>query len=154
MANRNLGEEMNVLVLAILDQLDEAGAKRLNNKIIQMAGMTPVLKPAVWRYPILDGVGGTGETTVQPFVYAQPLAESISMSLPGISVTDTWHEHHGFFLILCSCRPFNAKRLVVDLMGLGWNVVDAKLSHVDLIPQQKEKKKAWWKKWFRREGKQ
>jgi hypothetical protein len=152
MTKRNLGEEMNVLVMAILDRLDEASAKRLHNLVIQMAGMTPVLKPAVWRYPILGDVGGTGETTVQPFVFAQPLAESISMSLPGVSVTDTWHEHNGFFLILCSCRPFDAKRLVTDLKEMGWKVIEAKLCHVDLIPKVKKKKKSWWARlWERRQ---
>lgn len=145
MTDRKLGEEMYVLVMAVLNRLDEEGAKLLNNYVIEKSGMTPVLRPAVWRYPILGGIGGTGETVAQPFIYAQPLAESISMSIPGMSVTDTWHEHNGFFLILCSCRPFDAKKLVYDLMDT-WKVVDAKLSHVDLVPKKKEKN-TWWKLW-------
>lgn len=139
----NLGEEMNVAVIAILDRLDEIGAKRLHEQVIAKVNMTPVLRPAVWRYPILDNVGGVGETIVQPFVYAQPLAESISMNLPGVSVTDTWHEHNGFFLILCSCRPFNLKRLVRYLKKRGWKVVDTDICKVELV-----KHKSWFSKIF------
>ena len=133
MATRILGEEMNVAVFAIMDRLDVAGAKRLHKLVIDEVGMTPVLKPAIWQYPILDGIGGVGETISQPFVFAQPLAESISMSLPGISVTDTWHEHDGFFLILCSCGPIILGRLWKRLLTLGWSVVDGQLAHVKLI---------------------
>jgi len=147
MSNRKLGEEMNVLVLAVLERLDEAGAKRLHELVIARVGMTPVLLPAVWRYPILGDVGGVGETTVQPFVYAQPLAESISMNLPGVSVTDTWHEHNGFFLILCSCRPFDANDLVGYLQRRGWKVVDGDTCRAELMPKQR---KSWLKRLFER----
>lgn len=136
---KNLGEEMNILVLAVLDPLDEAGAKRLHEIVIAEVNMTPVLQPAVWRYPILGDIGGVGETIVQPFVYAQPLAESISMNLPGVSVSDTWHEHKGFFLILCSCRPFNGARVMRKLKRLKWNVVDIDYCRVELV----KKKRSW-----------
>lgn len=152
MAKRNLGEEMIVAVFAILDRLDERGAKRLHQLVIKKAGMTPVLKPAIWKYPIDGGVGGVGETTLLPFVFAQPLAESISLNFPGgVALTDTWHEHNGFFLILCSCRPMDGgvEGLRSWLIGRGWNVVDSAFCKVELV-KQKQKKSKWWGWWGRK----
>ena len=138
----DLGLEMHVAVFAILDAIDEAGAARLTRLVIERVGMTPVLKPAVWRYPLphSQGIGGVGETAVQPFVMAQPLAESLSLA-----VTDTWHEHRGFYLILCSCRPFNATGLWRWLKKRGWKVIDADTASTTLLRKTKE---SWLRRWL------
>ena len=140
MPNRNLGEEMNVAVFAILDLLDEAGAARLHKMVIERIGMTPVMAPAVWRYPVLD-MGGTGETIAAPCIYAQPLAESLSLT-----VTDSWHEHRGYYLIICSCRPFNAAGLWRWLKKKGWKVVDCGTCRAELV----EPPQSWIQKLLRR----
>jgi len=125
-----------------MDGLEESGAKRLHDLIIRRTGMIPVYQPAIWRYPLREESGGVGETLAQPFVFAQPLAESLSFSLAGLCAVDTWEEHEGFFIVLASCRPINAASVFRFLKRKGWNVVDADFCKVQLsVP-----KKNWWRR--------
>lgn len=56
-------------------------------------GMSAVNNPAVWTYPV-DGKGGSGQTIVLP------ITESFL-------ALDTWPDHSGAYLFVCSCRPFD-----------------------------------------------
>ena len=136
----NLGEEMHMAVIAIRDRLDEAGALRLLDLVIKRIGMMKVCRPAVWTYPLSGGVGGTGETVLQPFGVAQPLAESLSLVLSGGAMaTDSWHEHEGFYLVIASCRPFGVGSLTRWLRRKKWRVVDSTSGFVTL----RQKPKSW-----------
>jgi hypothetical protein len=138
----NLGEEMHMGLIAIRDRLDEAGALRLLDMVIDRIKMLKVCHPAVWTYPLAGGVtGGTGETVLQPFGAAQPLAESLSLVLSGGAVmTDSWHEHEGFYLCICSCRPFGVGSLARWLRRKGWKVADSTYGYVTL---RKKPKSTW-----------
>ena len=66
-------------------------------------GMTPAGKAACWRYPLM-GKGGVGYTIVQP------ITESFL-------VLDTWPDHAGAYLFVCSCKPFEAETLAEVLQA-------------------------------------
>ena len=71
-------------------------------------GMTPVYSPSVWKYPVA-GHGGVGHTIVQP------ITESFIC-------LDTWEDHNGAYLFICSCRPVDAKRLYPVIATFGLTV--------------------------------
>jgi S-adenosylmethionine/arginine decarboxylase-like enzyme len=60
--------------------------------VAQAIGMSAVAEPAVWTYPV-EGKGGTGQTIVLP------ITESFL-------ALDTWADHDGAYLLVCSCRPY------------------------------------------------
>lgn len=72
--------------------------RRFLDELVVTIGMTPVGAPAVWHYPTDKGFGGFGSTLVQP------ITESF------IAV-DTWPDHGGAYLIICSCRRFDAHQI-------------------------------------------
>jgi len=61
-------------------------------KAAEAMGMTPVASAASWQYP-LAGAGGSGFTIVQP------ITESFL-------ALDTWPDHEGAYLFICSCKQF------------------------------------------------
>lgn len=65
-------------------------------------GMHPVAAPARWHYPV-TGLGGNGDTIVQP------ITESFL-------IVDTWPDHSGAYLFICSCKPFSLVALL-DFCG-------------------------------------
>lgn len=69
-------------------------------------GMEPAGEAATWKYPF-KGKGGSGHTVVQP------ITESFL-------ALDTWPDHDGAYLFVCSCRDFVAAKLavVIALYGL------------------------------------
>jgi S-adenosylmethionine/arginine decarboxylase-like enzyme len=60
--------------------------------VAKAIGMEAVAEPAVWMYPV-DGKGGLGQTILLP------ITESFI-------VLDTWPDHRGAYLFVCSCRSF------------------------------------------------
>lgn len=63
------------------------------NEVARAIGMSAVGDPAVWAYP-LHGKGGTGQT------FMLPITESFL-------ALDTWPDHGGAYLFVCSCKPFD-----------------------------------------------
>jgi hypothetical protein len=62
------------------------------HEVAQAIGMSPVADPVVFTYPLNDK-GGTGQTVFLP------ITESFL-------ALDTWPDHHGAYLFVCSCRPY------------------------------------------------
>lgn len=60
--------------------------------VARAIGMSAIAEPAIWNYP-LDGKGGTGQTILLP------ITESFL-------ALDTWFDHRGAYLFVCSCRPY------------------------------------------------
>lgn len=60
--------------------------------------MENVGSAAEWTYPLVNGAGGNGSTIVQP------ITESFL-------ALDTWPDHDGAYLVVCSCRPFEPNAL-------------------------------------------
>jgi hypothetical protein len=61
--------------------------------LVEVIGMTAVSEPVVCSYPLPNGAGGVGHSI---FV---PITESFV-------VLDTWSDHNGAYLFVCSCKPF------------------------------------------------
>lgn len=76
------------------------------HSVAEAIGMSAVDTPAVWTYPV-NGKGGVGQTIVLP------ITESFL-------ALDTWPDHRGAYLFVCSCRPFD--RFVVDRTARSWGM--------------------------------
>lgn len=76
------------------------------HSLAEAIGMNAVDAPACWTYP-LDGKGGQGQTIVLP------ITESFL-------ALDTWPDHRGAYLFVCSCRPFSAE--VIDRAARSWGM--------------------------------
>jgi|GEM_PF-7022778 len=56
--------------------------------------MSAAGRAALWNYPLESGAGGCGQTIVQP------ITESFL-------ALDTWPDHAGAYLFICSCKPIS-----------------------------------------------
>lgn len=76
------------------------------HEVAKAIGMEAVASPAVWTYPV-NGAGGTGQTIVLP------ITESFL-------ALDTWLDHGGAYLFVCSCRSYCTADigLVAERFGL------------------------------------
>lgn len=82
---------------ALRGRLSESMWREFLVECAQAMGMSPVAKPASWAYPI-GGAGGNGTTIVQP------ITESFL-------ALDTWPDHDGAYLFVCSCKSFYPAQL-------------------------------------------
>lgn len=105
-ADPALGLRMRSFGVALHGRLPEPRWKQLLNEVALAIGMTAVGEAAVWSYPV-EGKGGTGQTIMLP------ITESFL-------VLDTWSDHDGAYLFVCSCRAFYSEDIdqVVRLFGL------------------------------------
>jgi hypothetical protein len=96
-----LGERMfvrgMVLHSALTWMMSAADWRQFLVDATKALGMSPVARTASWKFP-LHGAGGTGLTIIQP------ITESFL-------VIDTWPDHRGAYLFICSCKPFEPKCL-------------------------------------------
>ncbi len=102
-----LGTRMHAAGIVLHGHLDQVQWMHLLRKITFAIGMEPVGEPAIWVYPV-DGKGGSGVTMVLP------ITESFL-------ALDTWSDHDGAYLFICSCRMYdvNAVNAVVVASGLA-----------------------------------
>jgi len=95
-----LGERMHAFGVTLRMEQD-IGAPRLVEflqALTDAIGMTAVGDHALWTYP-LHGKGGNGRTAVMPIT-------------DSFLALDTWPDHRGAYLFICSCRPFD--QFIVD----------------------------------------
>lgn len=90
-----LGERMHSFGCVLLGDLPELKWLEFINAVCAAIGMEPVCEPKVFTYPF-EGKGGTGQTIFLP------ITESFL-------ALDTWKDHTGAYLFVCSCRPFHSK---------------------------------------------
>lgn len=76
------------------------------HSIADAIGMTAIDTPACWTYPV-NGKGGQGQTLVLP------ITESFL-------ALDTWPDHRGAYLFVCSCQPFDSA--VIDQTAKLWGL--------------------------------
>jgi hypothetical protein len=93
-----LGTRMFSRGIVLRGRLGAQRWKRFLAVCAEEMGMTPVGDPAVWKYPLHGGAGGNGYT------FVQPITDSFLM-------LDTWPDHDGAYLFICSCRPFSMRTL-------------------------------------------
>lgn len=99
----HLGERMHAFGVVLRGQLDEDRWTRFLHALAEAIGMSAVSPPAVWTYP-MHGKGGVGQT------FVLPITESFL-------ALDTWSDHQGAYLFVCSCRafdPFAVDRVASD----------------------------------------
>ena len=147
-----LGLEMFSATIAVRGQLDQAGATRLSEQVVQWIGMTTTVKgerlrPCTWMFPFHE-TGGIGSTHLQPcLTHIQPLVESYGGVLqPGLVGVDTWQEHDAFFLIINSCRYFTMRRLTRKLKKHGWRVISYGTCYASL----QKKPQSWLRRMLER----
>jgi hypothetical protein len=96
---------MHSLGLVLLGQLSEGRWIELLHAVARGIGMTAVGDPVVFTYP-LDGKGGTGQSLFLP------ITESFI-------ALDTWRDHCGAYLFVCSCRPYAVPDIEKVAIGFG-----------------------------------
>lgn len=102
-----LGSMIRAFGVVLRGQLPEERWKQFLHEVALAIGMSAVGSPAVWTYP-LHGKGGTGQTIFLP------ITESFL-------ALDTWSDHDGAYLLVCSCRSFFRQDIdvVARLFGLA-----------------------------------
>jgi len=105
------GKRMHCAGIVLKGTLPAERWLELLHAIAKAIGMSAVEKPAVWTYPTVSGAGGTGQTIVLP------ITESFL-------ALDTWSDHDGAYLFVCSCRQYFTKDIddVAKAFGLSVRV--------------------------------
>ena len=103
-----LGERMHSAGMVVKGALAEMRWLELLTAVAKAIGMEPVGEPKVWTYPF-EGKGGTGMTILLP------ITESFL-------ALDTWPDHDGAYLFVCSCRPFYTKDIDTEIRKHGLRV--------------------------------
>jgi len=88
-----LGMRMHSFGVVLQGSLSQERWLAFLHEVAKAIGMTAVADPAVWTYPTPEGKGGNGRT------YCLPITESFL-------ALDTWADHEGAYLFVCSCRSF------------------------------------------------
>lgn len=107
-----LGRRMFFRGVALHGALSEAEWRRFLVEAANAMGMTPVASAAVWQYPLHDGAGGQG------FTFLQPITESFL-------ALDTWPDHGGAYLFICSCKQFPPNVITKTAEAFGLQVGEA-----------------------------
>lgn len=106
-----LGKRMHSCGIALRGSLHELIWLELLHAIASAIGMTAVGQPKVWTYP-LEGKGGTGQTILLP------ITESFL-------ALDTWSDHDGAYLFVCSCRQYDIAAIDAVAHAYGLNTITA-----------------------------
>ena len=91
-----LGERMHCAGIVLRGRLTQAAWLKLLSDVTTAIGMEPVGEASVHTYPTTDGKGGVG------FTAFLCITESFL-------ALDTWSDHDGAYLFVCSCREFFTK---------------------------------------------
>ena len=95
--------------------------KALLVAIARAMDMDPVGEAVVWRYPVYgrnnEGKGGFGQTIMQPITQS-------------FIVVDTWPDHDGAYLFICSCKRWWPAQLreTIAFYGLYEDQVSAPIT--------------------------
>lgn len=115
-----LGTRMHALGVVLEGTLSEERWLNFLSATAEAIGMQAVGAPAIWTYP-LEGKGGTGQTIVLP------ITESFL-------ALDTWRDHSGAYLFVCSCRPYFTADIdkVATAFGLKPQLASGKRFYAEL----------------------
>jgi hypothetical protein len=93
-ATEVLGRSMHQHSFVLVGGLPRLRWEALLGDVAKTIKMRPAGAAAVWSYPNEDGAGGIGQTLVQPIT-------------DSFIALDTWPDHGGAYLVICSCRCFD-----------------------------------------------
>jgi S-adenosylmethionine/arginine decarboxylase-like enzyme len=100
-----LGARMHTAGMVVKGALTPMSWVDLLNGVAKAIGMSAVAEPVTFTYPI-DGKGGSGQT------FFLPITESFL-------ALDTWPDHAGAYLFVCSCRAFFTKDIDAEIVRHG-----------------------------------
>jgi S-adenosylmethionine/arginine decarboxylase-like enzyme len=107
LAMGNLGKVMNLQAYSLVGKMNVGEWSEMLMELCEAMDMHPVLEgPYQWTYPTEEGKGGFGMTMVLP------ITESFI-------ALDTWPDHKGAYLMICSCRPFDVHKIKKVLKVYG-----------------------------------
>lgn len=109
--SETLGQRMHVAALVLKGDLPLEEWQQLMTDVSVALGMEAVGDPVVCSYPLANGKGGVGNSIFLP------ITESFL-------VLDTWSDHNGAFLFVCSCKPFGLH--AVDKVARDFGLVALK----------------------------
>jgi hypothetical protein len=112
------GERINIIALSLKGVISQEDILKLSNAIIKTIGMTSMPGALLCTYPF-DSKGGNG------FTFFQALTESFM-------AFDVWDDFHGAYLFIASCKPFDAKRVMIKLKEFGLKVNQKKIMELRL----------------------
>lgn len=107
-----LGTRMHTQGFALKGKMEAARWQSFLCAVAEAMGMTPTGHPAMWKYPLANGAGGTGITLIQP----------ITESFLAI---DIWPDHGGAYLQICSCKFFSKSNVIAMARQFGLVTYDA-----------------------------
>jgi len=115
-----LGSRMHAYGVVLKGALSGTRWIEFLQAVAQAIGMNAVAEPAVWTYPV-EGKGGTGQTIVLP------ITESFL-------ALDTWADHDGAYLLVCSCREYFSADIdkVTIAFGLKAEIVTGRRFYAEL----------------------
>jgi hypothetical protein len=105
-----LGKRMYSQAFTLRGRLSDGDWRLFLVACAEAMDMSPAGNPAVWSYPV-EGKGGFGKTILQP------ITESFL-------VADTWPDHDGAYLFICSCRKFDATQLIAPIKRFSLGLDD------------------------------
>jgi hypothetical protein len=119
-ADGALGLRIRTTGFVLRGTLPENRWKQFLYEVTLAIGMAAVGEPIAYNYP-LEGKGGVGQTIFLP------ITESFL-------ALDTWPDHGGAYLFVCSCRAFLAEDIdaVADMFGLKTSHEDDKRFRAEL----------------------
>jgi hypothetical protein len=110
-SDASLGQRMHVFGVVLHGpHLSELRWTEFLHEVTKAIGMSALEDPAVWTYPV-DGKGGSGQTIVLP------ITESFL-------ALDTWPDHRGAYLLVCSCRAFRGEE--IDAVAASFGLTPAR----------------------------
>ena len=115
------GRHMHTQGVVLVGHLEESRWIAFIRQCTEDMEMSPVGEPAVWRYPVEGGKGGTGATIVQP------ITESCL-------ILDVWEFQteplYGAYLQIMSCKPFGIRKLIGAIDEFGLEIKNASAREV------------------------
>ena len=93
-----LGEELHIVAFAVRGSMAERECSTFVAAVTFAIGMHPAGRSISYCYPTAEGKGGVG------FTHFQPITESFV-------VFDAWPDLAGGYLIISSCRRFDAMKV-------------------------------------------
>ena len=105
----NLGSRLLLASFAVKGAVTRDFAAGIMQALIDAIGVSPAHSPIIYPYPV-DGKGGTGFTVIQP------ITESFL-------AVDAWPDHGGAYVVVASCKWFDAELVKQTLRGLGLQIL-------------------------------
>jgi hypothetical protein len=117
-----LGARMLTVAFSIKGDTSKEMCKELIDEIVRILEMHKAHEPICYNYPV-NKTGGFGYT------YIQPITESFI-------AFDAWPDFNGAYLVICSCRLFWVKNILLVLKSFKYKISDVKINELSLVDDE------------------